>query len=132
MIVSEAIEQTGTDVFEWLARDAEVPTVTTNACQGDVSILRVTTKPATTPVPASGVIVVRGENGGNTHMLHGGRFDYAEQSGDVNLVVGTLTVAEGETAVMSHPEHGFLEIAAGTYRIGRQREYAGEWRQVAD
>lgn len=131
MIVSEAIARCDTEVFEWLARDAEVPVVTAQACQGDVSILKVTTRSAVTPVPEQGAVVVRGENGGNTHMLHGGCFDYApDRSG--SLVVGTLTVAVGETAVLSHPEHGFLEIAPGTYRVGRQREYAGEWREVAD
>ena len=39
---------------------------------------------------------------------------------------------DGSTAVLAHPEHGFLEIAPGTYRVGRQREYAGEWAYVAD
>lgn len=132
MILSEAIDKYDTAVFDWLARDAEVPVVTTAACQGDVSILRVTTKAATTPMPAAGVPVVRGENGGNTHSLHGvGFWDWAPER-EGSLVLGTLTVAPGEQVVLAHPEHGYLEIAPGTYRIGRQREFAGEWRQVAD
>lgn len=132
MIIKEAIEASGTEVFDWLARDADVPVVDQAACQGDVSILRVTTKAAVTPIPAVGVAVVRGENGGNTHSLHGqGCWDWAPAR-DGSLVLGTLTVAEGETALLGHPEHGFLEIAPGTYRVGRQREFAGEWRQVAD
>ena len=132
MIVSEAIQHSGTEVFDWLARDADVPVIDQQACQGDVSILRVTTKPATTPLPHAGVAVVQGENGGNTHSLHGvGCWDWAPVR-DGSLVLGTLTVADGDTVLLGHPEHGFIQIAPGTYRVGRQREFAGEWRQVAD
>jgi hypothetical protein len=127
------IEQaTGVTVFDYLARDAEVPVVTTAACQGDVSILRVTTAAATTPLPQAGLPVVRGEAGGNTHSLHGGVFFDRADGGSGDLVLGTLTVPDGAQAVLAHPEHGFLAIAPGTYRIGRQREFAGEWRMVAD
>jgi hypothetical protein len=132
MLVQEAIAKHGVDIFDYLARDVEVPTVTTAGCQGDVSILRVTTKAATATIKRAGVPVVRGENGGNTHSLHGvGFFDFADQRPD-SLLIGTLTVPAGEEVVMAHPEHGFISITPGTYRIGRQREYAGEWRQVAD
>ena len=134
MLVSDAIAVTGADVLDHLDRQVSVPVVDTAACQGDVSILRATTAPATTPLPAS-LPVVRGENGGNTHALHpvgdGVRFDTAEARGG-SLTLGTLTVPDGAQALLSHPEHGFLSIAPGTYRIGRQREYAGEWRAVAD
>lgn len=132
MLVHEAVKAHGVEVFDWLARDAEIPVVTTAACQGDVSVLKVTTKPATTPIPEAGVAVVRGENGGNTHSLHGnGFFDFAKTSAE-SLKLGTLTVPDGSTVVLAHPEHGFMEIAPGTYQVGRQREWAGEWRQVAD
>jgi hypothetical protein len=126
-------KQTGVTVFDWLTRDAEVPVVTRAACQGDVSVLRVTTGPATTALPQAGVAVVRGEAGGNTHSLHGVGclWDVADGRGG-ELVLGALTVPEGCEAVLAHPEHGFLALAPGTYRIGRQREFAGEWRMVAD
>lgn len=120
-----------------LDREAELPVVTEAACQGDVSILRVTAAAAATvPLPRAGYPVVRGESGGNTHSLHaeagaGVSFDPASGQG-VNLVLGTLTVPDGTQAYLLHPEHGGMAIAPGTYRIGRQREYAGEWRQVAD
>lgn len=133
--VGQIEKHTGVEVFDYLARDAEVPTVTSAGCQGDVSILRVTTKPATTPAPKAGVAVVRGENGGNTHSLHGDGpilWDPATDRADDSLVLGTLTVPDGSQVVLAHPEHGFLAIAPGTYRIGRQREWAGEWRMVAD
>lgn len=132
MMVQEAIDLHGVEVFDYLARDADVPMVDRAACQGDVSILRVTTKPAVAAVPKQGVAVVRGENGGNTHSLHGNVLWDVAPARDGSLTLGTLTVPAGETGVMAHPEHGFLEIAPGTYRVGRQREWAGEWRLVAD
>lgn len=131
--LEEVLQLTGTEVFDYLARDAEVPVVTTAACQGDVSILKVTTKKATTPIPDTGVAVVKSEVGGNTHSLYGaGFFDYAAGGRVDDLAIGTLTVpADGETFLL-HPEHGGMQIAPGTYKVGRQREYAGEWRAVAD
>jgi hypothetical protein len=130
MTLAQAIQTTGKDVYDWLDRDAEVPTVTKAGIQGDVSILAVTTKAATKPMPATGVIVIEGETG-HTHSLHGaGFFDRATSSD--GLTVGVLTVPDGVDVLMSHQEHGALLIAPGTYRIGRQREFAGEWRQVAD
>lgn len=132
--LAEIERTTGVTVFDYLARDADVPLVTTAACQGDVSLLRVTTAAATTPLPQAGYPVVRGEAGGNTHSLHadaGVCFD-ANSGNSEGLVLGHLTVPDGTRAVLAHPEHGFLEIAPGTYRVGRQREWAGEWRMVAD
>lgn len=126
--------RTGVTVLDHIDPSADVPVVSIAAAQGDVSILRVTTRPATTPMPAR-VDVVRGEAGGNTHSLHpsGDCFwDAATARSVADLTLGTLTVPEGSTAVLAHPEHGFLELAPGTYRIGRQREYAGEWAYVAD
>ena len=126
--------RTGVTVLDHIDPSADVPVVTTAAAQGDVSILRVTTAAASTPMPAR-VDVVRGEAGGNTHSLHpsGPCFWDAYTARTVtDLTLGTLTVPDGSTAVLAHPEHGFLEIAPGTYRVGRQREYAGEWAYVAD
>lgn len=134
MLLSEAISKYDTEVLEHLDRDAAVPTITKAGMQGDVSILRVTKKAATVPVPAAGVAVVRGENGGNTHSLHGDGpifWDVAPQT-DGALLLGRLTVPTDSEAVLAHPEHGYLVIAPGTYEIGRQREFAGEWRMVAD
>jgi hypothetical protein len=134
VIVKEAISKYGTEILDHLDREVTVPVVTTAACQGDVSILRVTKNAATKPVPTAGFPVVRGENGGNTHSLHGDGpifFDPAPARAG-SLVLGRLTVPAESEAVMAHPEHGFLAIAPGTYEIGRQREFAGEWRMVAD
>ena len=125
---------TGVAVLDHIDTSADVPVVTTAAAQGDVSVLRVTTAMATAHMPAR-VDVVRGEAGGNTHSLHpsGPCFWDAHTARSVtDLTLGTLTVPDGSTAVLAHPEHGFLEVAPGTYRVGRQREYAGEWAYVAD
>lgn len=133
--LSELECTTGLRVLDHLDREATLPTVTTAACQGDVSILRVTTPPATTTLPQHGAAVVRGEAGGNTHSLHtdgtGVCWDVSDGGGD-GLTLGTLTVPDGGAAFLLHPEHGGMAIAPGTYRIGRQREFAGEWRMVAD
>ena len=127
------IEQaTGVTVFDYLARDAEVPVITVAACQGDVSVRRVEQTAATTPLPKTGVPVVRGEAGGNTHSLHGAGVFFTPSGGSGGeLVLGILTVPDGCEAILAHPEHGFLAIAPGTFEVGRQREFAGEWRLVA-
>lgn len=121
-------------VLDHLDRQASLPVVTTAACQGDVSILRVTTPPATTPVPPAGIPVVRGEANANTHSLHviGPVFYSPDDGRGGMLALGLLTVPDGSEAYLLHPEHGGLAIKPGTYRIGRQREYAGEWQAVAD
>ena len=132
--INSMTAQTGVTVLDHIDPSADVPVVSVAAAQGDVSILRVTTAPAKTPMPAR-VDVVRGEAGGNTHSLHPSGecfWDAHAASSVTDLTLGTLTVPEGSTAVLAHPEHGFLEIAPGTYLVGRQREYAGEWAYVAD
>lgn len=129
MILSEAIGRYNTDVLEHLDRDAAIPHITDAGIQGDVSVLRDNTiTAASTAVPAAGVAVVRGENGGNTHLLlpDGAVFyDRAPVDDDPETtVIGTLTVPEGSTAVLAHPEHGYMTFGAGTWRVGRQREQA--------
>ncbi len=130
--IKELIEITGTEVFDYLDREAEVPVISVAACQGDVSIRRVTTKAATTPIPAAGYVVAQSGQGGHAHVLCGAGFFDAAGAREGSLIVGTLTVPADATVFMSHPEHAGLEIAPGTYTIGTQREYAGMWRAVAD
>ena len=133
LTLADAITRTGVDVLDYLDRDAALPVAAPGApcIQGDVSILPVAGA-ARTPMSRS-VPVVRGEVGGNTHSLHADGPCFWDPARDRDgLRLGTLTVPEGSSAVMLHPEHGGIEFAPGTYDIGRQREYAGEWRQVAD
>lgn len=124
----------GIDVDQHLDREDIVPVVNGLQRQGDVIVIP-------TPdvevrdgkqVPAQGVAVVRGENGGNTHLLlASGDVKYAVVESD-RLDIGTFTVAEGSTAYLAHPEHGYAGIAPGTYTVRRQREQADEIRMVAD
>lgn len=133
--LAEAIELTEKECLEWLDRSAAVPSVDKAAAQGDVSVLRVTTKGATKKMPKM-VTVVASEASSNTHTLHpvgDGVFWEANVNASVtDLRLGTLTVAEGSQAFLSHQEHGALVIEPGTYTIGRQREFANEWAYVAD
>lgn len=132
LTLTEAQEISGTAFYDYLDAEAEIPTVTSAACQGDVSILKVTTKAATMPIPKVGVVVAQSGQGGHAHTLTGpGMFDRASGRSGA-LVVGTLTVPAESEVLLTHPEHGAYLIAPGTYQIGTQREYAGEWRAVAD
>ena|SRR6266536_3112022 len=126
------IEEHGTEVLDYLDRQVTVPVLDSGQIQGDVSILPVTTQPATIPIPKAGIAVVRGESGGNTHSLHGSPTAFFDPAAGDGLTLGTLTVPAGSQAYMAHPEHGFMGIAAGTYRIGRQREQADEIAYVVD
>ncbi len=90
-----------------------------------------------TPLPASGAQVVKAEASSNTHTLHSWDgtcfFDADPTGGDAGLTLGTLTVPEGASAYLVHTEeHGANGIGPGTYELRRQREFAGEWRRVAD
>lgn len=126
----------GVTHHDYLDKSAEIPVVTGLAFQGDVGIVRRdNSTPATTPIPAVGFPVVRGENGGNTHALFGPAFFDAAPNASTdpsNLDLGTLTVPGDVQALLSHPEHGGLLIAPGTYTIRRQREQADVARFVRD
>lgn len=115
--------------------EMEIPIITGNQRQGDVLILKVTTSHGGQPL-GKGVTVVRAEtNQSNTHTLVGtGLWEpNGRASRDDELVQGWLTVPTGGEAFLIHTEeHSALGIGAGTYEIRRQREYAGEWRRVAD
>ena len=121
-----------------LVADAEVPVLAGMQRQGDIIVIPA--KPGADtgqPVPADGVAVVRGESGGNTHLLVGdldspGPVTGRPAAGGDLLELGTVTVPDGAVAHLVHPEHGAQGIAPGCYRIRRQREQADEIRMVAD
>lgn len=131
--LTELIDHHGIDVHEHLDRALEIPALAGLQRQGDVIVIPADVE-ATTPVPVAGVPVVRGEAGGNTHALLADgdvRCDVREASA-TNLLLAHLTVAEGATAYLAHPEHGYSAIAPGSYVIRRQREMADELRMVQD
>lgn len=114
--------------------EAEVPVLSGNQRQGDVLILKVTTRHAGTNI-GKGVQVVASENSSNTHTLHGdGTWEANPRAGrEGELVQGWVTVPEdGEAFLIHTEEHSAIGLAPGTYELRRQREYAGEWRRVAD
>jgi len=137
--LTQMIDRHGVDVLEHLDREQLVPVLDRLQAQGDIIVVPAVmanrpTAAAKTAVPAAGVAVVRGENGGKTHLLLAEgdvRWDaYTGTPGQLRL--GTLTVADGATAYLAHPEHGYAGIAPGTYEIRRQREQADEIRLVQD
>ncbi len=140
--VAQAIRQFGVEIDQHLEREVGIPVNTGLQRQGDV-LVRPWTEPirknqAGAQVPTEGFPVVRGENGGNTHLLLASgevlfrQVEEGDPSLDSGLRLGFLTVAEGATAYLAHPEHGYLGIGTGTYVIGRQREQADVVRRVAD
>lgn len=143
-------------VDDHLARDLHVPVLTGLQRQGDVLVIPLIRdetqdnpisgsgwhrrpgtsaiiRQAITPVPAAGTPVVRGENGGNTHAIVGtGNLCDVRQASATDLTLAILTVPEGGTAYLAHPEHGYMGIGPGTYELRRQREQADDLRMVQD
>jgi hypothetical protein len=133
--LNQAIDRHGVDVLDHLDRQASIPVISRIGRQGDVLIAaKPRGKSATTPLPRDGFPAVRGEAGGNTHLLLGdGNVFYDPRAASAaDLDLGVLTVADDSTAYLAHPEHGYLGIAPGTYSLRRQREQADELRMVAD
>jgi hypothetical protein len=129
------IDRHGIAVDDHLSRDIAIPTLTGMQRQGDVLVVPTPDgNPATTPVPAAGVPVVRGEAGGNTHTVvaDGPVYCDTRQADARNLTLAVLTVAEGATAYLAHPEHAYAGIGPGTYTLRRQREQADQLRVVSD
>jgi hypothetical protein len=133
--IDKLVERHSIDVLDHLERDLDIPILTGLQRQGDVIVVPDPKAKATTPVPAAGVPVVRGENGGNTHAIvadgPGVTCDVRRASADA-LTLATLDVPTGSVAWLAHPEHGYMGIGAGTYTLRRQREQADELRMVQD
>lgn len=125
----------GVTIPAHLEAQAAIPVLTCLQVQGDVAIIP--TRPGMkkgTLVPSSGIAVVRGESGGNTHLLvTEGPVSWAPVVGNPTVLdLGVVTVPKGATAFLLHPEHGANAMGAGSYTLRRQREQADELRMVAD
>lgn len=131
--INELIETTGLAVVTEHDADLDIPVLSGMQRQGDVLILPAVVT-ASIPVPVSGTPVVRGESGGNTHAVYAADGPvYCDTTDGGGLHVATLTVPDGSTAYLGHPEHGYMGIGPGSYEIRRQREViAGSVRMVAD
>ena len=133
------LDQHQVEVPAHLEADAEVPVLTGLQRQGDIIVIPMRTARVSgqNPVPPDGVAVVRGEAGGNTHLLVGGDPDVtvlwvSRQATAQDPDLGTLTVPDGGSAYLLHPEHGAQGIGPGDYIIRRQVEAAEQARLVAD
>lgn len=133
---TQMIEATGVDIVTATdLADVDIPVLAGIQRQGDVLIRPILSVLATTPVPATGTPVVQGESGGNTHAIYaadGPVYCDLTPGSAPDLRVALLSVPEGSTAYLAHPEHGYMGIAPGSYEIRRQREMAEEIRMVAD
>lgn len=135
--LDQAIDRFDIDVLDYLDRAVTVPVISEIGRQGDVLIVARSGKgrEATTPLPKAGFPAVKGESGGNTHLLlcDGDAWYDAETPSPTKLTLGILTVAKGAVAYLAHPEHGYLGFKGGkSYNLFRQREQADELRIVAD
>lgn len=132
--IADLTQRTGlTLVTDW-EPDLEIPVLTGIQRQGDVIVVPAKAA-ASTPVPPEGCPVVRGESGGNTHAIYAEGDDVrcdTRAASVRDLTVATLSVPDGATAWLGHPEHAYLGIGPGTYEVRRQREQAEELRVVAD
>jgi hypothetical protein len=120
------------EIPEHLEVDAEIPVLAGLQVQGDIAIIptRASAKPGAL-VPAEGVAVVRGENGGNTHLLVGEGVMWAPAV-NRGQGLGVVTVPKGGTGYLLHPEHGANALAPGSYSLRRQREQADAIRLIQD
>lgn len=128
---------------EHLARDVEIPILDQLQAQGDVLCIPLTgdlvklAAPLDTAIwqPVRELAVVRGENGGNTHLVVAA-FGEAAWTTDVRshsaagLDLGILDVVR--PVHLLHPEHGGMGLAAGLWLFRRQREQLAEIRRVQD
>lgn len=114
--------------------DLEVPVLSASQRQGDVLLRKVASAPREGVPIGKGVTVVRAEtNASNTHSLHGDGEWAVNPAADTDLVQGWVTVPAGGEAYLIHTEeHSAIGIGPGVYECRRQREFAGEWRRVAD
>lgn len=132
---TEMIAATGVDVCTTQDLDIDIPVLGGVQRQGDVLVRAAIGVLAETAVPTQGTPVVRGESGGNTHTIFaadGPVYCDVSTPSARSLRVALLSVPEGSTAYLGHPEHGYMGIASGSYEIRRQREMAEEIRTVAD
>jgi hypothetical protein len=130
---TSALALIGADVPAHLEADAGVPILSEPQAQGDVLIYAAAAPASVSwqPLQGTGIRVVQGEAGGNTHWLHPGfespgvRWAADSGSGAEGLTLGYVEVPEGQSALLIHTEeHGANGIGPGIYVLNRKREFA--------
>jgi hypothetical protein len=95
--------------------------------QGDLLFVKVNNPDTNNMTENKDPILARGEATGHAHRVSEG-----EIRRHVSERLQYLTVTS-KKAVVTHEEHGPVELTKGTWEIKRQREYEPEgWRTVAD
>lgn len=139
--ISSVMSRHDLEVPAHLVADAEVPIIAGKPQrQGDVFVepRRCGKVANAVPVPPEGIAVVRGEAGGNTHLLVrdlGVAEDLVSWSPNPDeraIDMGTLTVEEGGAALLVHAEHGAQGIGPGQYTVRRLRQQAEQIQRVSD
>jgi hypothetical protein len=106
-----------------------IPILTGPQRQGDVLVIPCGSRVevlVTRPVPAEGLVVASGGEGGHSHTLIAeGAVMCAVWAPTRSGLTGYLAVPEGSVAYLTHPEHGYLGIGPGDYTLRRQREWTG-------
>ena len=122
-----------TPSLDHLIEETEIPVLTGPCAQGDVNWwpTREGKVAGLVEVKPEGYQVVKGEAGGNTHLLLADGPVFFAPANDL-LRLGTLVVPEGSIAHLHHPEHGYHSIGVGTYIMKGQRTQMDEIRRVAD
>ena len=106
-------------------------TIQTTYRQGDVLIQRVAKLPAKlTAIPREDgkVVLAHGEVTGHSHAIAEAGVKFGRDDSGATY----LEIADA-LAMLTHQEHGTIELPQGAYRVTRQREYSPEAiRNVAD
>jgi hypothetical protein len=130
----EILTRHDVDIPPHLDAQTAIPVLAGLQVQGDIVVIprRRGKHTTTSPVPADGIAVIRGENGGHTHLLVADGDVTWSPAARAGQTLGTVDVADDATAYMLHPEHGANALAPGSYELRRQREQADQIRMVAD
>lgn len=105
--------------------------------QGDILIIPVTTKARGKDARENGrIILAHGEITGHSHEVFTDQADTVtieEITDGTDTLRGARLLRVKGKATLRHQEHAPVELAKGTYRVVRQREYSPEAiRNVAD
>lgn len=135
--LAELTEQSGLGVLDHLDTALTIPVTAGLQAQGDLLVVpwrmvaaaeaRPGAPTTPTPVPPTGIEILRSAGGGNPHtLLADGKCTWTGRwfvDGD-GLTLGVVDASS--VAYLLHPEHGASGIAPGRYVIRRQREAADE------